>query len=267
MEPTIEISDEQVESFRREGYLAVERLTTDEEVARMRAAYDEIFARRAGRDEGMEFDLAGTDEDGSEASLPQILEPRKYAPALRDTLYEANALAVSRRLLGDQTRARGAHAILKPARVGSETPWHQDEAYWGPGENYLSLSVWMPLQEATVENGCMHFIPGTHEWEVMPHHHINNDPRIHGLEVDAGHVDVSGAVACPLPAGGATFHYSRTFHYTGPNRSDVPRRAFVLGFGIALPPRENPRDFYWQKQTDTYAAQKRAAAAKKEPGV
>ena len=72
MEPTIEISDEQVESFRREGYLAVERLTTDEEVARMRAAYDEIFARRAGRDEGMEFDLAGTDEEGSEAGLPQI---------------------------------------------------------------------------------------------------------------------------------------------------------------------------------------------------
>ena len=150
MEPAVEISDEQVDFFRREGYLAVERLTSDEEVARMRTAYDEIFARRAGRDEGMEFDLAGTDEEGREASLPQILEPRKYAPALRDTLYEANALAVSRRLLGDETQARGAHAILKPARIGSETPWHQDEAYWLPDiPDRRALSIWLALDEAT----------------------------------------------------------------------------------------------------------------------
>ena len=265
MEATITVTQEQIDFFRREGYLAIERITTDEEIARMRVAYDDIFARRAGRDEGMEFDLAGTDEEGQEATLPQILDTRRYSAALQDTLYEANARAITRQLLGVEGDIRCSHAILKPAQIGSETPWHQDEAYWNPGENYLSLSVWMPLQEATPENGCMCFIPGSHEWEVKPHHHIGNNPKIHGLEVDEGHVDPAQAVVCPLPAGGATFHYSRTFHYTGPNKSDTPRRAFVLTGGVPLPPRENPRDFYWQQEADTYAAKKRSEAAKKQP--
>ncbi|MEE2659824.1 MAG: phytanoyl-CoA dioxygenase family protein [Candidatus Latescibacterota bacterium] len=160
-------------------------------------------------------------------------------------------------------RARGSHAILKPARIGSKTPWHQDEAYWDPAANYLSLSVWLPLQEATPENGCMYFIPRSHESDVRPHHHIDNNPKIHGLEIDDGQFNMNTAVACPLPAGGATFHYSRTCHYTPPNVSDEDRRAFVLTFAIDQLPPEMPRDFYWQRETRTYAATKREVAARR----
>lgn len=262
--PTIVISDEQVAFFHTNGYLAVEAVTTLEEVERMRVAYDEIFTRQAGRDEGMEFDLGGTDDDDKTAVLPQILDPLRYAMGLRNSLYQANALAISRQLLGEQAQFHGSHAIFKPARYGSTTPWHQDEAYWGPDRIYNSLSVWMPLQEATLENGCMQFIPGSHHLEILPHHHINNDPRIHGLEVDDGVVDLSTAVACPLPPGGATFHFSRTLHYTGPNRSDIPRRALILGFGTPSIPREQPLDLYWQRQTATTAARKREAVARRQ---
>jgi len=257
---TITITNEQVDFFREEGYLAVERITTDEEMERMRAAYDDIFARRAGREEGHEYDLAGPDEEGTEPALPQILEPRKYADELRDTLYEANALAISTQLLGPGCHVAGAHAILKPARTGVATPWHQDIAYWDPASDDLALSVWMPLQPATIENGCMHFIPRTHHSDVAPHHHIDDNPKIPGLEMDEGHFDLSTAVACPLPAGGATFHYSKTCHYTPPNLSEEPRRAFVLGFKVSQPPLDEPRDFHWQLETDTYAAKKREAA-------
>ena len=50
--------------------------------------------------------------------------------------------------------------------------------------DYNSISIWIPLQDATVENGCMWFIPGSHTQEVVPHHTINHDPRVHGLEMD-----------------------------------------------------------------------------------
>ncbi len=108
----------------------------------------------------------------------------------------------------------------------------------------------MPLQEATPENGCMYFLPGTHRWEVRPHHPIGDDPRVHGLQIDVD-VDMSATVACPLPPGGATFHYSRTLHYTPPNRSSVPRRAYILGFGAPSRKHESPRDFYWQAARQT----------------
>jgi len=144
--------------------------------------------------------------------------------------------------------------------VGAPTPWHQDEAYWDPGLEYHSISVWMPLQEATLENGCMQFVPGSHKLPVAPHRSIGNDPRVHGLEI-ASDVDVSGAVACPLPPGGATFHLSSTLHYAGPNTTDTPRRAYILGFNTPPKPRPVPRNFWWQREKRT-ARQERAQAAR-----
>lgn len=249
IEPTITLTDDQIEFFHREGYLALDAITTLEEVERMRVIYDRLFAARTGREEGNQFDLASPDEDGKEATLPQILGPSKYEPELKESLYFANALAVTKQLLGEDAVFMGDHAILKPPGIGAPTPWHQDEAYWDPSMSYNSLSVWMPLQEANLENGCMQFIPGSHLWEVKPHHSINHDPRIHGLEVDE--IDDSNAVACPLPPGGATFHLSRTFHYTSPNRSQQPRRAYIQVLGVPPTKREDTRDFYWNRMKQT----------------
>ena len=122
---------------------------------------------------------------------------------------------------------------------GAETPWHQDEAYWDPAYAYEALSIWMPLQEATLENGCMQFIPGSHRLEVLPHQSIGNDPRVHGLVTDK--VNPAQAVACPISAGCCTVHHCRTLHYAGPNRSPEPRRAYILTFRLPPKPCDKPR--------------------------
>lgn len=266
MEPTVILTQEQIDFYHREGYLALEAITTQEEVAWLREIYDRLFASRAGREVGDQFDLAGTDEEDKEALLPQILNPAKYAPELKEGLFRVNALAVAKQLLGPEARPMGEHAIFKPARVGAPTPWHQDEAYWNPAMEYNSFSLWIPLQPATRENGCMQFVPRSHRLDVLPHHCINNDPRIHGLEVDEA--DLTAPVACPLPPGGATIHHNRTLHYTGPNRSDIPRRAYILAFGLPPQPRSEPRTFPWndQKQTPREQRAKEAAARQEASG-
>lgn len=258
-QPTVTLTPEQIAFFHDNGFLSLDAVTTPDEVERMRAAYDRIFQQRAGRAEGNQFDLAGADEEGKEAALPQILGPRKYAPELADTLYETNAHAIAVQLLGPDVHFSGDHAIFKPARSGSPTPWHQDEAYWDPSTNYNSLSFWMPLQEATMENGCMQFIPGTQNQEIVPHQSIGGDTRVHGLEI-VEDVDASQAVACPIPAGGVTIHGSRTMHYTGANQSDVPRRALILGFGAPSTPRTDGRRFPWNEAKRT-AREERSRAA------
>jgi ectoine hydroxylase-related dioxygenase (phytanoyl-CoA dioxygenase family) len=204
-----------------------------------------------------------TDEDDQAPVLPQILNPSKYAPELVETIFRANAQAIARQLLGDTVNGGGDHAILKPPRTEAATPWHQDEAYWDADKEYNALSIWIPLQEATLENGCMHFVPGTHRQPVLPHHPIGNDPRVIGLEVDDVERWVAQSVACPIPAGGATIHHSCTLHYTGPNRTDAPRRAYILGFGVPPQQRAEPRDFYWQRMQQTQWQARSAAAAKK----
>lgn len=268
MEPTVTLTPEQIAFFHENGYLALPAITTEEELEVMRAAYDRIFAERAGREEGNQFDLAGTDDDDDEPDLPQILNPSKYAPELRDTLARANALRIVRQLLGDDMQYTGDHAILKPANHGAATPWHQDEAYWNPDLEYRSVSVWLPLQDVNEENGCMQFIAGSHKTDIFPHQPINNDPRIHGLEA-AAEVDLSQPAICPLPAGGATFHPSRTMHYTAPNHSDAPRRALIMMFGA--PTRQtraelglSPRSFPWQEIQRTARAERARAAKERE---
>lgn len=247
--PTVSLTEEQIASYHRDGYLAIPNIMPLEEVEWMRDLYDRLFAAQTGRERGDQFDLAGTDEEGKEATLPQILGPAKYAPELLQSQLHVNAAHLVRQLLGPEANAGDGHMIYKPARIGAATPWHQDEAYWDPKLLYNSLSIWVPLQEAKVENGCMWFVPGSHTREIQPHRPIGGDVRIHGLEmIDP---DIEGAVACPLPPGGATFHHNRTLHYTGPNVSDIPRRAYILGGGLPAKPYPGERRFPWNEIKQT----------------
>lgn len=263
--PVSSVTPEQIAFFRQNGFLALDPIADDEELAWMRAAYDRIFGAKAGRDEGNQFDLGGADEEGAEARLPQILNPAKYAPELNEGKYLARAAAIVRQLLGPEASGGVAHAILKPAGIGAETPWHQDEAYWDPKFSYRSVSVWMPLQEATIENGCLWFVPGSFAWEILPHRSIGADPRIHGLELLEAQKYTADAVACPLAPGGVTIHLNRTLHYAGPNTTGEPRRALILGYGLPAHPYPTERRFPWNEIKVAPRQERAARARTKEP--
>lgn len=167
--------------------------------------------------------------------------------------------AIAKQLFGEEAAMGIGHAIFKPAGTGAPTPWHQDEAYWDPAQQYQNASIWMPLQEATIENGCLWFMPGSHEWPVLEHRPIGGNVKIHGLEM----IDTDfskDAVACPLPAGGITIHRNRTAHYAGANTSEIPRRALILGTGLPSKPYPGARAFPWNEIKQT-AREERARQA------
>jgi len=258
----VKLTKEQIKSFKTKGYLSIDELTDSEDVLFLRKLYDKIFSEKAGRDLGDQFDLAGTDEDGKAQSLPQILNPAKYAPEMNESRLLLNATKIAKQLLGDNAVCEFAHAIYKPPLIGSETPWHQDAAYWKPHLRYNSVSIWIPLQEATEENGCMQFMPHSHELDIITHQSINNDPRIHGLELSPEAIEkVNNSVVCPLKAGGATFHGPYMLHKTGPNKSDIPRRALILNAMLPPETRDNPLKFRWLEEKET-ARDKRVKEAK-----
>jgi hypothetical protein len=227
----VDADPEQVRRFREDGFVAFERITTDEEVAWLGERWDALFA-----DRGAWFDVSQPWGRGPEDRLGQMIFPELRAPELRETCFFANARRIAARLLGLAPEALEAwgHMVLKPARNGHPTPWHQDESYWKPGFAYQALGCWLPLEDVNGENGCMCFLPGSHRGPLLPHRHLGGDPSVHLLELDV-EVDVSGAVEVPLRIGGATFHHSRTLHSTAGNRTDRPRRAFANEF--QTPPR------------------------------
>jgi hypothetical protein len=239
--PPVRLTEAQLESFRRDGFLRIEALTDAAEIEVLAALCDELFRRDGGFDAGDRIELM---PDVAGAPLPQIVNPERYAPRLVQGTAHRNAREIARQLLGPGCVPTGHHAILKPARIGAATPWHQDEAYWDPRFAHRAVSIWLSLQPATVENGCMRFIPGSHLGPVLPHELVSADS--HGLRLREAPRPDAEAV-CELPAGGATFHDGRTVHAAGPNVSGRPRRALVFGFGLAPVPLDTPHHYPWQR--------------------
>ncbi len=266
--PTVHLSPQQIDFYRRQGYLIIdEPITTAQELEQLCDWYDAMFDRRAGRERGMQFDLAGPDDDETTAALPQILDPEAHEPRFADTLLKANAGAIGRQLLGEQAATGSAHTIYKPPRVGAATPWHQDASYWAADFEYRSASIWVPLQAATPENGCMHFVPRSHAArQVLTHQSIGNDPRVHGLElVESEMHHVQNVVSCPLPAGGATIHDGYTLHYAPPNHSEKPRRAYIFGASLPAVKLERPSKFPWLEARKTPRVERANQAAARQP--
>jgi hypothetical protein len=238
----VTLTQGQVDRFHERGFLRLAAITSQEEVTRLQSVYDGLFEPGALVAERDRLELAGSAD--APPALPQIVNPERYAPQLLETIAYRNATRVAAQLLGDDVKPAGMHAIRKPAKDGAATPWHQDEAYWDPAYEHRGISIWIPLQPATLENGCMQFVPGSHHLGVQPHKLIN--PDSHGLELASLEL-VEEAVACPLPPGGATIHFSRTLHYAGPNTSTEPRRALIMGFSAPPTLLPEPRQMPWQR--------------------
>jgi len=241
-----QLRDDQRTAYRENGYLILDSCVSADEIGRVKGIVERLFQIRAGRHNGDFLDLAGTDDDSEEATLPQILMPVKYSPELAECALREAALRIARDLLGDFVHCEGEHAIMKPRLGGAETPFHQDEAFWSDLTEYDSLSVWFPLQDVAEDNGCMRFVTRSHLLGVLPHRSVYGDIRRNGLEIQDS-TEFSW-VSASLKVGGATVHHCRTVHGAGPNRTEHDRFAYIFGFGLPARRATVGRDFYWLRE-------------------
>jgi Phytanoyl-CoA dioxygenase (PhyH) len=261
----VKLTAAEIRSFRDNGFIAVERLTTDDEITRLGEVYDDLYAHRTGMLDGV-FDLTQPYGTTSEPRLGQLLFPELRFEQIRDTALWRNARAVAAQLLAvaEGDLESWGHLIAKPPHSPAVTPWHQDEAYWDPALHYEAVGVWAPMDDATVDNGCLWFIPGSHRRDVLDHRHLHDDPSIHVLEV-AEPIDCTDAVAVPVRRGGATFHHPRLLHYSGPNTTDGRRRAWANEFQSAPERREPPAHRPWVTAGEKALAAAAASATRPQP--
>jgi ectoine hydroxylase-related dioxygenase (phytanoyl-CoA dioxygenase family) len=251
MKAAVILSQQQIDFYHAEGYLVLDNLMPPSEIESLREIYDRLFEAQVGRASGEFFDLGGRDEN-LQPKIAQLMNPSKYASELKAAWqFKVNATAIARQLQGATSYFLQDLAICKPPKSQAQTLWHQDAAYNDAKFDYENLNFWIPLQPVTLDNGCMQFIPGSHrQKEILKHH--RPDPVVEAVE--CLEVDLPRAVACPLPAGGATIHHARTLHFTGPNNSDQPRRAFILEYEVPPVRRAVPHRYPWNDNRRTLRA-------------
>jgi ectoine hydroxylase-related dioxygenase (phytanoyl-CoA dioxygenase family) len=240
------LSEADIAQFKECGFAYIADICTESERDILRHSLSRFFSERVGQKEGTYYDML--EHNSKElATLPTIVNPSNYAPELRDLPCRQRAAAIAQRLLGDAAVLSFEHAILKPALYGAPTPWHQDEAYRrDPGFRYEQVSFWIPLEDATVESGCLHYVAGSNLGEVLPHRPHNNNSRTYALECVS---PIAPGRGNPLPvrAGDCAIHSGRTLHYAGPNQTHHPRYAYILEFEVPPRPLTQPREFSWHQ--------------------
>ena len=163
---TLEVTPtaDEVVSFLENGYLVVDRITTDDELAWLTEIYESVFAPDGADGRLGPFDFGGEgDGNGGDgpALLGQAFFPEMTYPELLGTVYHRNARRYAAALLGvDIGELSSWSHMIRKLPGGREAPWHQDEAYWDPELSYHALGCWLPLHDVTVDMGAMQFIPG-----------------------------------------------------------------------------------------------------------
>jgi ectoine hydroxylase-related dioxygenase (phytanoyl-CoA dioxygenase family) len=221
------VTPQQVEQYRRDGYLVFEELFRPEEVGALLRRLEELVLEQVPRPPGVRMQIEPAVQRG-ETAAPSPLEALRKVEGLVENDERFGALArdprildVMEALIGPDIKLFRDALMMKPPRHGSAKPYHQDSAYWSIDPPDL-VSVWMALDDATLENGCMRVLPGSHTWGVVEHQHLAD------YQVDEEKLDTSGEVAVPLKAGGCLFFHSLLLHATAPNHSPHPRRSMIV---------------------------------------
>jgi phytanoyl-CoA hydroxylase len=217
-----------LEQYRRDGFLAVENVFTAQEVEAARQGLQRLITGANAAFQNIQLEAAA---QGRPLTLAE--RPRQVRKLFDFTAHDSHLQAMSaqgtfldivERLVGNRVRLSQEMALLKPAHIGREKPWHQDMAYFLLDPPDGVIGTWIALDRATPANGCMHVIPGSQRDGPRPHYHDRD------CQLADDDVAVDRDVVVPLPPGGVLFFHGLLHHGTPPNRSADARWALQFHY-------------------------------------
>lgn len=215
--------------FRAKGYAVVKQVCSIAELDLYRKMHDDMQSGKLltpGRHDLGSHHCAR--KDGLE-NVGQIMWPSDLVEHSREGPIHARSFGLCKALLGDDMRFDFDMLIYKDAHTATNTPWHQDEAYWPEGlGDKRAATLWTALDETCIENGAMWYIDGSHKGELMEHRPAAEGSHI--LQTSDVSEDTEGAVCVEIHAGDAILWHGRTVHYSRGNETSRPRRTFITNY-------------------------------------
>src|SRR5215212_1884287 len=221
------LTDGQVAFYEEHGYLAGVRVFDDEQVGRLRAELSELM-NPAHPARELWYEFHSNESSDPARVLFHALGAWRIAPGFHDLLWNPRFTVPASHLLGGAVRFWHDQLFCKPARHGGAVAWHQDYSYWTRTQPLAHITCWIGLDDSTRDNGCVHYISGSHRWADLPITGLTGDmDAIQSVLSDEQRRQFK-PVAIELKAGQASFHHPRMIHGSFANATDRQRRATVI---------------------------------------
>jgi len=222
-DPMPEAFEDQLDFFRREGFLILRQTISDSEITQLKSELERLAQQHATLPRIREgFDLEPRqDNQRAVPTFRKIGGITELSEPFDALMRHQRVLDVLHALMGPHIQLWRDVCMMKPARVGREKPWHQDSSYW-PWEPMNLISAMTALDDATPENGCLQVIPRTHT-EALQHYGKE-------LMVDIDEAMQARTRYVPLQAGDTLLFHSLLLHASEPNRSDQDRRVCIISY-------------------------------------
>ncbi len=217
----MQLTEEQVERFQAEGWLAVPDFWSEQEIKAMRVELERLV--QVGKLRNIATDGDGVTHSQTQFNL-QLCPMSPHSDLFRAMPFAPKVAEAVGQLIGEPVVFHLDQVFLKPGRHGSGTNWHQDGAYFQIDDPLKGTALWTAVHDATTANGTLRVIPRMfreelpHERDPQSDHHIRCFP------------DESQAVPVEISAGGVVFFAYGTPHATGANNTDKERAGVALHF-------------------------------------
>ncbi len=223
-----ELSQDQVDFFHENGYVKGIRILSDEQVEQLRGELSELFNPNHPQND-LFYEYHSNESADPTRTLFHALGAWRIAPGFHDLLWNPAFTVPASQLLDGPVRFWHDQLFCKPAHHGGVVAWHQDYSYWTRSKPMGHLTCWIGLDDATADNGCLQYIPGSHKWDLLPITGLAGDmDAIREVLDDEQYEAMQNPVAIELKKGEAAFHHPLMVHGSFANSTERQRRAVVL---------------------------------------
>jgi hypothetical protein len=209
------ISPAQAEFYHTNGYLLPHiQLFAPEKFERLFNIFEEHLANRG-------------DLRPDEMNNPHLKDERLF-----DFLLADEVIDVVEPLIGPNIGLWSSGFICKEPKTGKPTPWHEDSAYWeGRFDRFDDIvTIWLAIDEATKENGCMGVVPGTHSNGFSEYEDMGTDHKIFNRQIKSDSINEQDVVWFELKKGTYSLHDSRIIHGAYANTSNTRRTGYTMRY-------------------------------------
>lgn len=208
---------EQVQFYADQGYLKFGRIFAAEEMDTLRDHVDDMIAALPAGKRPEEMDV-----------------PHFEDPWLFRYLADERVLDIIEDFIGPDIVLWSSHFIAKPRGNGRAVPWHTDGAYWNKRLDPMEvITLWLAVDESTVENGCMRVIPGSHRKfraHIDSYQAVARAENVFHARIPPEMIEEDLAVNLDLAIGECSFHDAWTIHGSNPNMSEKRRCGYTMRY-------------------------------------